>query len=70
MEKEVKVIFVIKTIDEISNVTEYLFLDKQDYFVDSVLEGELERKSFSNAINWFLKKQPSDSKSEFKFVVS
>lgn len=54
MEKEVKVIFVIKTINEISNVTEYLFLDKQDYFVDSVLEGELERKSLFHSTNLYM----------------
>lgn len=53
-QQQKKVVFVIKEVDSVSLKTEYLFIDKQDYFVNSVTEDELTRKSYELAVNKFL----------------
>ena len=71
-QQQKKVVFVIKEVDSVSLKTEYLFIDKQDYFVNSVTEDELIRKSYELAVNKFLKKQNSkdNSKVEYQFIIN
>ena len=69
MEKN-KIIFVIKTFDEVSSVAEYLFIDKQDYFIDSVTEFEIPNKSYALAIQAFKEKNPTYKDSNiYHFVI-
>ena len=69
MEKN-KVIFVLKTYDEVSSVAEYLFIDKQDYFIDSVTEFEIPNKSYALAIQAFKEKNPTYKDSNiYHFVI-
>ena len=69
MEKN-KIIFVLKTYDEVSSVAEYLFIDKQDYFIDSVTEFEIPNKSYALAIQAFKEKNPTDKDSNiYHFVI-
>ena len=69
MEKN-KVIFVLKTYDEVSSVAEYLFIDKQDYFIDSVSELEIPNKSYALAIQAFKEKNPTYKDSNiYHFVI-
>lgn len=69
MEKN-KIIFVLKTYDEVSSVAEYLFIDKQDYFIDSVTEFEISNKSYALAIQAFKEKNPTYKDSNiYHFVI-
>jgi hypothetical protein len=69
MEKN-KIIFVLKTYDEVSSVAEYLFIDKQDYFIDSVTEFEIPNKSYALAIQAFKEKNPTYKDSNiYHFVI-
>ena len=69
MEKN-KVIFVLKTYDEVSLVVEYLFINKQDYFIDSVTEFEIPNKSYALAIQAFKEKNPTYKDSNiYHFVI-
>lgn len=69
MEKN-KIIFVLKTYDEVSSAAEYLFIDKQDYFIDSVTEFEIPNKSYALAIQAFKEKNPTYKDSNiYHFVI-
>lgn len=69
MEKN-KIIFVLKTYDEVSSVAEYLFIDKQDYFIDSVTEFEIPNKSYALAIQAFKEKNSTYKDSNiYHFVI-
>lgn len=63
-------VFVVKTHDQVSSKVEFLFIDKNDYFIDSVLYEELSRISYSDACKKFKQRNPLSVDSEYKFIVS
>nr|DAE86525.1 MAG TPA: hypothetical protein [Caudoviricetes sp.] len=63
-------VFVVKTYDKVSSKVEFLFIDKEDYFIDSVLYEELSRISYSDACKKFSQKNPLPVDSEYKFIIS
>ena len=51
-------------------MAEYLFIDKQDYFIDSVTEFEIPNKSYALAIQAFKEKNPTYKDSNiYHFVI-
>ena len=69
-EKIYRDVFVIKTYDEVSSKAEYLFIDKEEYFLGSVTEDEIERKSYSLACAKFIDKSPLSETQTFRFTIS
>lgn len=63
-------VFVVKTYDKVSSKVEFLFIDKKDYFIDSVLYEELSKVSYAEACKKFKQKNPLSVDSEYKFIVS
>lgn len=63
-------VFVVKTHDQVSSKVEFLFIDKEDYFIDSVLYEELSRISYADACKKFKQKNPLSVDSEYKFIIS
>ena len=63
-------VFVVKTYDKVSSKVEFLFIDRKDYFIDSVLYEELNRISYSDACKKFKQKNPLSNDSEYKFIIS
>ena len=70
MKKEYRDVFVIKVYDEVSSKAEYLFIDKEEYFLGSVVEDEIERKSYSLACKKFEEKSPLSKKFFFRYTIS
>mgnify|MGYP000296264375 CR=1 FL=1 len=70
MKKEYRDVFVIKVYDEVSSKAEYLFIDKEEYFLGSVVEDEIERKSYSLACKKFEEKSPLSNKYFFRYTIS
>ena len=69
-EKIYRDVFVIKTYDEVSSKAEYLFIDKEEYFLGSVVEDEIERKSYSLACKKFEEKSPLSETQIFRYTIS
>ena len=63
-------VFVIKTYDEVSSKAEYLFIDKEEYFLGSVVEDEIERKSYALACKKFEEKSPLSETQIFRYIIS
>lgn len=63
-------VFVVKTYDKVSSKVEFLFIDRKDYFIDSVLYEELNRVSYADACKKFKQKNPLSVDSEYKFIIS
>ena len=63
-------VFVIKTYDEVSSKAEYLFIDKEEYFLGSVVEDEIERKSYALACKKFEEKIPLSETQIFRYTIS
>ena len=63
-------VFVVKTYDQVSSKVEFLFIDRKDYFIDSVLYEELSRISYADACKKFKQKNPLPVDSEYKFIIS
>lgn len=69
-EKIYRDVFVVKTYDEVSSKAEYLFIDKEDYFLGSVVEDEIERKSYALACKKFEEKSPLSETQIFRYTIS
>lgn len=63
-------VFVVKTYDKVSSKVEFLFIDRKDYFIDSVVYEELNRVSYADACKKFKQKNPLSVDSEYKFIIS